>query len=131
MGLFLVPLALLYVVWAFRAAFDHSLSIWLSFASTITIAVALGAVGASMSVSTFGARVPIDRMLPPVAMDPAGNIVELPPEALPRLQEIQAQIDRRNRLHASLLLAIGLAAWLVVSLYALAWRWAFTRKVAR
>lgn len=129
MGLFLVPLALFYIVWAFRAALDHSLSIWLSFASTIIVAVLLGAFGVSMAVSAVGARDPIDRVPPLVAMDPAGNIVELSLEALPGLQELQAQIDRRDRVHASLLLVIGLAAWLVLGLYALEWRWAFTRKV--
>jgi len=131
MGLFLVPLALVYVVWAFRAALNHSLSIWLSFASTIIVAVFLGAFGVSMTVSTFGAKDPIDSVLPLIAMDAAGNIVELSPEALPRLREIQVQLDRRDRVHASLLLVISLAAWLVLGLYALEWRWAFTHKVAQ
>ncbi len=129
MGLFLVPLALLYVIWAIRAALNHSLSIWLSFISTMVVAVFLGAFGVSMAVSTFGARAPIDRVVPLVAMDPAGNVVELSPEALPRL--LQAQINRRSRVHALILLAIGLVAWLAVGLYALEWRWAFTRRVAQ
>jgi 4-amino-4-deoxy-L-arabinose transferase-like glycosyltransferase len=130
MGLFLVPLALLYVIWAIRAALNHRLSIWLSFASTITIAVFLGAFGVSIAVSTFRAGDPNDKVIPLVAMDAAGNVAELPPEALPRLQQVQAQIDRRDRVHASLLLLIGLGAWLVVGLYALEWRWAFVRKAA-
>jgi hypothetical protein len=64
-------------------------------------------------------------------MNPAGNVVPLPPEALPQLQQMQAQIDRRDRVHASMLLLIGLGAWLVVGLYALEWRWAFVRKAAQ
>lgn len=131
MGLFLVPLASLYVIWAIRAALNHRLSIWLSFASTLTVALFLGAFGVSMAVATLGAGDPNDRMMPLVAMNPAGNVVQLPPEALPQLQQMQAQIDRRDRVHASMLLLIGLGAWLVVGLYALEWRWAFVRKAAQ
>ena len=131
MGLLLVPLALLYVIWAIRAALNHRFSIWLSFISTMVVAVFLGAFGVWTAVSTLGASGPIERAVPLVAMDPAGNVVELSPEALPRLQQIQAQINRRARVHALILLVIGLAAWLVVGLYALEWRWAFIRRIAQ
>ena len=129
MGLFLVPLPLFYVIWASRAALNHSVSIWLSFAATIVVAVFVGAFGVSMAVSTFAARQPNGGAIPMVAVDPIGNVVELSPEAMPQLRLIQAQIDRREQIHASVLLAIGLAAWLVLGLYALEWRWAFARKV--
>lgn len=131
MGLFMVPLALLYVIWVIRAALDHRLSIWLSFASTLAVAVLLGASAVSMTVSTFEAGDPRGRAIPLVAMDPAGNVVELPPEALPRLRQVQAQIDRRDRVHMSILLLIGLGAWVVIGLYAFEWRWAFVRKAAQ
>jgi len=130
MSLLLAPLALLYVIWAARATLNHRFSIWLSFASTIVVAVLVGALGVSMTTSTFSARVPGERMIGPVAVDPAGKVVELPPEVLPRLEQMQARIDRRERVHALALLTIGVAAWLVVALYALEWRWAFTRRVS-
>jgi hypothetical protein len=46
------------------------------------------------------------------------------------MREVQAQLNRRNRIHASILLVIGAGAWLVVGMYALAWRWAFARNRA-
>lgn len=128
MGLFFVPVASLYVIWAVRATLNHRLSIWLSLASTITVAVFVGALGASMAVSAFASVDPNDRVIPLVVTDAAGNVVELPPEAAPRLQQLQAQIDWRNRLHASTLMLIGLAAWVVVGLHAVEWRWAFARQ---
>ena len=131
MGLFMVPLAVLYVIWVIRAALDHRLSIWLSFASTLAVAVLLGAFAVSMAVSTIEAGDASDRAIPLVAMDPAGNVVQLPPEALPRLRQVQARIDRRDRVHMSILLSIGLGAWVVIGLYAFEWRWAFVRKATR
>lgn len=128
MSLLLAPLALLYVIWAARATLNHRFSIWLSFASTIVVAVLVGALGVSMTASTFGTRVPSERVIAPVAVNPAGNVVEVPPEALARLEQMQARIDRRERAQALALLTIGLAAGLVVALYALEWRWAFTRQ---
>lgn len=131
MGLFLVPVPLLYVIWAIRAAFNHRLSIWLSFASTVAVAVFIGAFSFSVGNSAFGDRDTSHRVVPLVVTDPAGNVVELPPEALPQLQQMQAQIDRRHRVHAAILILIGMSAWLVVGLYALEWRWAFVRKALR
>lgn len=124
MALFVVPLALLYVIWAIRAAFDKRLSIWLSFVSTLAVAVLLGALAVPLAVSRYEGGGP-NNAIPLVAMDPTGNVVQLPPEALPRLREMQAQIDRRGRIHASILLSIGVAAWLVIGMYAFEWRWAF------
>lgn len=125
MGLFVVPVTLIYVIWAVRAALNHRLSIWLSLASTIMVAVFLGALGASFALSTF--RSLDERAIPLVAIDPAtGNVIELPPEFLPQLQQGQAHADRRNRIHASILLLIGLGAWLVIGLHAKEWRWALT-----
>ena len=131
MGLFVVPVAVLYVIWAVRAASNHRLSIWLALVSTITVAVFLGALGTSMAVYAFARIDPMDSVAPLVAVDPAGNVVELPLEAVPRLQQLQAQIDRRDRIHASTLLLIGLAAWVVVGLHAVEWRWAFARRPGR
>lgn len=127
MGLFLVPLGLLYVIWAVRAALDHRLSIWLSFAATTLVAVLLGAFGVSTAVLTLDRS---ESATPLVAVDPTGNVVELPPEALPRMRQVQARIDRRDRFHASALILIGLGAWVVVGLHAHEWRWAFVRKAA-
>jgi len=131
MSLFLVPLALLYMIWAARATRNHRFSIWLSFASTIVVAVLVGALSVSMTTSTFSPRAPSERVIAPVAVDPVGNVVELPPEVVPKLEQMQARIDRRERVHALALLTIGLAAWLVVALHALEWRWAFTRRVSQ
>jgi hypothetical protein len=128
MGIFLLPAGLLYVIWAARAALNRPLLIWLALVSTLIIAVFLGAFGLSKAVSSFGAGDPNGRPTPLVAIDPTGTVVELPTEALPRLQRIQSQIDKRDRIHATILVLIGTGAWVVVGLYALEWRWAFSRK---
>jgi hypothetical protein len=128
MSLLFAPLALLYVILAVRAARDHRFSIWLSLAVTILVAVLVGALGASMTNATFGARFPSEGAAAPLAVDAAGNIAALPAGASPVLAELQARIERRERLHALTLLAIGFAAWVVVALYALEWRWAFVRR---
>ncbi|MDT8398601.1 MAG: hypothetical protein RQ899_08310, partial [Pseudomonadales bacterium] len=124
-------LGLLYVIWAIRAALGHRFSIWLSFASTLAVAVLLGAFAISMALLTFGAGDLNDGTIPLVAMDPRGKVVQLPLEALPQLQQTQARIDLRDRIHTSLLLLIDLGAWLVIGLYASEWRWAFGRKGTR
>ena len=131
MGLFIMPLGLLYVIWAIRAALDYRLSIWLSFVSTIAVAILLGAFVVSRALSTFEAGDLNGRAVPLVTTDPAGNVVQLPPQALPQFQQIQAQVNRRDRIHISLLLLIDLGAWLVIGLYAFEWRWAFAQKLSR
>lgn len=130
MGLFLVPVAVIYVVWAVRAALDHRVSIWLSFVSTLMVAVFSGSLGVSMAVSSFRPDGPSDGAIPHVAIEPSGNVVELPADALPRLQQMQAEIGRRDKIQASILLLIGLGGWLVLGMYAFEWRWAFSGKAA-
>ena len=130
MSLLLAPFTLLYVVWAARSVRDHRVSIWLALASTVAVAILVGALGASMTKSTFGARPFSDRIVAPVIVDPAGGMTEPRLEVVPRFEQIQAQIERRERLHALVLLALGLTAWLVVGLYVVEWRWAFTGRVS-
>jgi hypothetical protein len=130
MSFLLAPLALLYVIWAARSARDHRFSIWLALASTVLVAVLVGALGASMTSATFGAGPFSERAIAPVVVDQAG-IVEPSLQALPGFDQIQAQIDRRERVHALTLLAIGLAAWLATGLHVLEWRWALTGRVSR
>lgn len=128
MALFVMPVLLLYLIWTVRAAFNHRLSIWLALLSTTSVAVLLGAMGVSMLNNTVLAGDPRARQIPLVALGPQGVVVRLSPEALPELRRIQAEIDRRERLHASVLLLIGMGAWVVVGLHVMEWRWAFGRR---
>lgn len=121
MGLLLVPVGLLYVIWATRAAFDRPFSIWLAFVSTLTVALFLGAFSVSVAMYAFRADAANDGS-PAVAFDSTGSIVQAP------LQGPQPQIDRRERIHAGILLLIGASAWAVIALHGLEWRWAFLRK---
>ena len=85
-------------------------------------------MGVSMVTNTILAGDPRARQIPLVALSPQGVVVRLPPEALPELRRIQAEIDRRERLHASVLLLIGMGAWVVVVLHVMEWRWASGRR---
>jgi predicted PurR-regulated permease PerM len=128
MALFVMPAFLLYVIWTVRAAFNHRLSVWLALLSTTVVAVLLGALGVSMVTNTFRSGDPRASQIPLVALSPQGVVVRLPPEALPELRRIQAEIDRRERLHASVLLLIGIGAWVVMGLHVMEWQWACGRR---
>lgn len=122
MGLFLVPVGLLYVIWAARAALNRPLSIWLAFISTLTVAIFLGAFSVSLALYAFRGHDANDGPPPAAFVDSNGNLVQVP------LQGAQPQVDRRERIQAGILLLIGAGAWVVIALHALEWRWAFLRK---
>lgn len=133
MGFFIMPFGLLYVIWAIRAAFDKRFSIWLAFTSSLVVAVFLGTFVVAMAFSTFKAGYISGGELPLVTTDPTGNVVQvqLSPEAFSKLQQVQAQVNRRDQIHALLLLLIDLGAWIVIVLYAFQWRWAFARNTSK
>ncbi len=106
MGLMLTPLGLVYVFWAARAALDRPLSIRLAFASTLIVAVFLGAFATLVAAAAF---------------DTGGA------ESVPRFPEAQAEAQREERFQAGVLLLIGAAAWVVVGLHGAAREWAFSR----
>lgn len=127
MALFVLPIVLLYVIWAVRAAFDRRLSVWLSFATTLAVALFIGTIAFWSVLDLSADREEFSSADTPVAVDAAGSMVELSAEVLPEWRQAQARIYEKNRLyrrvHAGMFTLISLAAWVVVILSVLEWRW--------
>jgi hypothetical protein len=120
---FVLPIFLLYFMCAIRAAFDHRLSIWFSFAMTFAIALFIGTLAFWRTFDISMHRQGFDGASTSIAVDAGGGIIELSNEALPEVRDAQARIDQQNRFHTGIFSLISLAAWLVVILSLIEWRW--------
>lgn len=127
MALFLLPVFLLYVFWAIRAAYNHRLSIWLSFVVTLAVAVLFGTIAFQGILHLSADRDEPGGVNTQLAADATGRVVALSADVTPGVRQARLRADQQKRFyrraHVGIVTLVSLAGWLVVILSVLEWRW--------
>lgn len=127
MALFALPVFLLYVIWAIRAAYDHRLSIWLCFVMTLAVAVIFGTITFRGILDLSADRGEPGNVNAQLAVDAAGRVVALSADMPPGARKTKMRADHHDRAYrrayVGIVTLISVAGWLVVILAVLEWRW--------